>query len=44
MLKGNFMFAGNVEPNKIPGWMIKTKLGVTAVPQWKEGMMFKKIG
>jgi hypothetical protein len=44
MLKGKFMFAGSIEPNKIPGWIIKTKLGVTAVPQWKEGMMFKKIG
>ena len=45
MLKGNFMFVGKVEPNRIPGWIIKNELGqVTGIPQYQEGIMFKKVG
>jgi hypothetical protein len=49
-MQGNFMFAGNVEPNKIPAWEIecyrdetmKQKLGTLQYPQHQEGESFRK--
>ena len=44
ILQGKFMYAGSVEPNKIPGWVIRNELGqVMGIPQYEEGTMFRKI-
>lgn len=49
-MKGNFMFMGNVKPNKIPAWEIETykdkemtkPMGTLYYPQYEEGGSFKK--
>lgn len=41
-IKGNYGFMGNIRPNKIPVWEIKTKRGTLYYPQYEEGQSFSK--
>lgn len=44
-MQGNHMFAGNILPDEVPAWEIKSddKYGFkTAYPKYQEGKMFKK--
>jgi len=44
LMKGNFMFSGNVLPDNIPAWVIKSDESgfKTSYPKYQEGKMFKK--
>jgi heme oxygenase len=44
ILKGSFMYSGNVEPDNIPGCEISDESGrKTVYPQYQEGEGFRKI-
>jgi hypothetical protein len=42
ILKGSFLFNGNIEPDRIPAWEIKTKFGTLYYPQHDENEYFTK--
>ena len=42
VLKGSFLFNGNIEPDRIPAWEIKTKFGTLYYPQHDENEFFTK--
>jgi hypothetical protein len=42
ILKGSFGFNGNIQPDKIPAWEIKTKFGTVYYPQHDENEFFTK--
>lgn len=42
ILKGSFGFNGNIQPDRIPAWEIKTKFGTVYYPQHDENEFFTK--
>ena len=42
VLKGSFLSNGNIEPDRIPAWEIKTKFGTLYYPQHDENEFFTK--